>query len=87
MPNGKPGDHPYTDIVVHRRSVYSPRVDDLVRRVAMLSTQAERHQLADMLFRDFDDFNQPDVATLEAHLTSLHDQLVARAKERGWQVP
>ena len=36
MANGKPGDHPYTDIVVHGRRVYSELADDLVRRIADL---------------------------------------------------
>lgn len=34
MPNGKPGDHPYTDVVVHGRTVFGPPIDDLIRQVA-----------------------------------------------------
>jgi hypothetical protein len=37
MPNGRPGDHPYTDIVHHGEGVYSDAVDDLVQKVAELS--------------------------------------------------
>lgn len=36
MPNGRPGDHPVTDILVHGMSVFSPEVDELVRRLARL---------------------------------------------------
>ena len=35
MPNGKPGDHPYTDIIVHRSSSqFGVEVSDLVRAMA-----------------------------------------------------
>jgi hypothetical protein len=37
MPNGRPGDYPYTDIVHHGEAVYSGAVDDLVRKVAELN--------------------------------------------------
>ncbi len=33
MPNGKPGDHPLTDIVVHNHEVFGAPVDDLVREL------------------------------------------------------
>ena len=46
MPNGKPGDIPYTDIVSHGRRVYSEEIDRLVR---------------DMLSRQYDGFSKPDV--------------------------
>jgi hypothetical protein len=36
MPNGKPGDHPYTDIVIHGRDVY-------------LSDDKTQRKLADLL--------------------------------------
>lgn len=31
MPNGKPGDHPITDLMVHGRSSMPPEIEDLVR--------------------------------------------------------
>ena len=30
MPNGKSGDHPVTDIVIHHRPIFSPTIDGLV---------------------------------------------------------
>jgi len=33
MPNGRPGDHPLTDITVHKILTYSRRADSLVRRL------------------------------------------------------
>lgn len=37
MPNGKPGDHPLTDILVYGRDVYSARVAALVREIAAIA--------------------------------------------------
>jgi hypothetical protein len=34
MPNEKPGDHPLTDILVHKLNVYGPEADDLIRKIA-----------------------------------------------------
>jgi hypothetical protein len=36
MPNGKPGDHPITDIVKHKIPTYSPEIDALVRKLVEL---------------------------------------------------
>lgn len=33
MPNGKLGDHPLTDIVVHRMDVFGDEIDSLVRKI------------------------------------------------------
>ena len=33
MPNGKPGDHPITDITLHRLTVFGPEIDELVRDI------------------------------------------------------
>jgi hypothetical protein len=39
--NGKPGDHPITDILVWNRDVYGTELDSLVREVCALS-EAQR---------------------------------------------
>lgn len=36
MPNGKPGDRPDTDVLVHDTDVYSEGVNNLIREVANL---------------------------------------------------
>ena len=36
MPNGKPGDHPITDIVNHKVPTYTPEIDELVRKLVKL---------------------------------------------------
>ena len=33
MPNGKPGDHPLTDLVVHGRALFGAPYDDLIREI------------------------------------------------------
>src|SRR5688500_13084656 len=48
MPNGKVGDHPFTDIVIHGRRVYSERADALVREIDELGG---RERIADVLWR------------------------------------
>ena len=83
MPNGKPGDHPYTDIVIHGRDIYSPRAAALIREIATLVDDKSRRKLADMLFLDYNEFGHPDVATLERILTDMRDQARAAARSRG----
>ncbi|MEK7364978.1 MAG: hypothetical protein AAB016_13500 [candidate division NC10 bacterium] len=36
MPNGKPGDHPVTDLIVHGRHPFPPDVEELVRTLHTL---------------------------------------------------
>jgi hypothetical protein len=43
MPNGKPGDHPLTDIVVHNIEVFGSEIDDKVRRIYAASPSS-KHQ-------------------------------------------
>ena len=86
MPNGKPGDHPYTDIVVHGRNVYSPRAAALVRELVELMDEKGRHDLADLLMREYNDFGKPDVAKLERVLTEMRDTAKQSAKERGFEL-
>jgi hypothetical protein len=86
MPNGKPGDHPFTDIVNYKRDVYSPRAAALVREIARLADEKTRSQLADMLFHDYNEYANPDVAKLERALTDMRDQLLRQTRERGYEV-
>ena len=41
MPNGRPGDHPLTDLLKHGQSVYGARADQCIREIASLSTGHE----------------------------------------------
>ncbi len=72
MPNGKPGDHPLTDIVVHRLRVYSPAVDRLVHDIVELGG---REEIADLLLLEFNNLDHPDLTRLEAILRPIRDRL------------
>jgi hypothetical protein len=87
MPNGKPGDHPWTDVTVHRRRVYSERADSLIREIAELAGDVERQRIADMLLSEYNEFSNPDVKKLEHTLTDVRERLRRDADERGWEVP
>jgi hypothetical protein len=82
--NGKPHDHPFTDIVVHRRDVYSPRAANLVREIDKLCDDKTRDKLADLLF-EYNDFANRDVKKLEAVLTEMRDKALQEARERGFE--
>jgi hypothetical protein len=87
MPNGKPGDHPYTDIVVHGRDVYSQRVSALVREIARLADERTRHELIDRLLEKYNPYLKPNVGALEQELVQLRARLLADARARGFEVP
>lgn len=86
MANGKPGDHPFTDITIHGRDVYSRRTAELVREIARLGDEKTCDQLADLLLREYNEYNNPDVAKLEAVLTEMRDKLMREARERGFEL-
>jgi hypothetical protein len=84
MPNGKIGDHPLTDILIHERRVYSERADNLVREIAKLGAKEE---IADMLIGEFNDFDKPDVPKLERVLTQIRNRFRQQARDRGAERP
>ncbi len=86
MPNGKPGDHPFTDIVVHGREVYSPQAAKLVREIAELANDIECREISDLLYTEYNEFSDPDVKKLERVLIELRDKLLLDARERGFEV-
>ena len=47
MPNGRPGDNPYTDLVFHRWELFGPEIDDKIRKIHSLAiSPVERHLYA-----------------------------------------
>ena len=86
MPNGKPGDHPLTDILVHKRNVYSPLAASLVREIAVLADEKTRRELGDLLFTQYNEFSNPDIPELERYLTGLRDRLKQAARDRGLEL-
>jgi hypothetical protein len=86
VPNGKIGDHPYTDIVIHGRAVYSAVADDLVRQIAALADDKNRQALEDLLLGEYNEYSRPNVPRLERVLTDLRDRLLDEARTRGFEV-
>ena len=82
MPNGKPGDNPYTDIIVHGIDSYSPNVARLVREISKLGDEATCNKLADTLFLEYNEFASPNISKLERYLTNLRDKLLRDARAR-----
>jgi hypothetical protein len=79
MPNGKIGDHPLTDILVHGRRVYSDQVDSLIRKIV---DRGGRDRIDLLLFTEFNPFNKPDIAKLERVLREICDDL--KGTELPW---
>jgi hypothetical protein len=67
--NGKPGDHPVTDICVHGYAVFSPKADELVRELMRLGGPQAVYGLLD------DWFSPPSVPDLERQLEAACNQL------------
>jgi hypothetical protein len=86
MANGKVGDHPYTDVVVHGQDLYSRRAAELIRAIDGLANEATRRQLADLLLHEYNDLLNANVPGLEKHLTALHAQLRRDANDKGWEI-
>lgn len=87
MPNGKVGDHPFTDITIHGRVVYSERATQLIRQILSLADDATKRQLGSKLLLEYNDHYHPDVEKLEAELSKMYQLLRADVQERGFEVP
>jgi hypothetical protein len=86
MPNGSPGDGPYTDILVHGIDVYSARASALVREIARYADEHTRRHVLGHLFGKYKPMLNPDVPALERELTELRDKVLKEARQRGFEV-
>ena len=77
--NGKPGDHPLTDILVHQLTVYSPQIDELIRTIVAVGGQQE-------LENRFDLFAPPPLEQFGVELSEMLSRLEEEARARGWEV-
>jgi hypothetical protein len=77
--NGKPGDHPITDIVKWNLPRFSPLADELIAEIVQLGAQQE-------LERTFDLFTPRSLPSFEAKLKEMSDRIFTDRKERGWEV-
>ena len=87
MPNGKPGDHPLTDILQHKLEVYSAHADRLVREIVNLADEKTRRELGDRLYQEYNPYGSPDIQKLEHELGELRSGLTAEARDCGSELP
>jgi hypothetical protein len=76
--NGKLGDHPLNDILDHGVPVFSPEIDEIVRKLAAL---VPRYRLVEM----FDWLNPPPLAEFKTELGAQLNRLTDDANARGWE--
>lgn len=78
MPNGKPGDHPLTDILIHGFPVFGPELDDLIREIDDLGGSETLAKEINLI--DFDPRLGPealDPGDLRRRLITIRDRLRA----------
>jgi alpha-amylase/alpha-mannosidase (GH57 family) len=80
MPNGKPGDHPLTDIFVHKLETYGREADELILKIGRLCTQRE---LDEWWEREIGWSDDPILALRKAR--ARYKELLKRAQEGGWE--
>jgi hypothetical protein len=76
--NGKPGDHPITDIMVHHRSVFGDPLDTQLRQMGELMSY-------DRLCDWFQPYWSKSAAELQPIVAAKLQQLRQDAQERGWE--
>ena len=80
--NGKPGDHPLTDILSHKIEVYGREADELIRKIGDLCS---RRELDEWWEREIGWSQDNELALRKAR--ARHDELLTRAREGGWETP
>jgi hypothetical protein len=78
--NGKPHDHPLTEILDHDLEVYGPEEDSLVRRISELSSRRELHS-----WWETEIGWQPDSGRILFKARERLAALQKRASESGWE--
>ena len=77
MPNGRPGDHPLTDLFGHHQEVYGAEADDLIRKIGDLCPA----ELDEWWHREIAPLGDRDEILNRARLR--HAELLRRAQESG----
>ena len=78
--NGKKGDQPITDILLHNLPTYSPKADALIKEIVQLGGRAELESTFDLMVPP-----RP-IAPFEQKLQKFRDRLYRDAKQRGWDL-
>lgn len=77
--NGKKGDHPLTDLLVHKIPVYTISIDNLIVEISKLVSY-------DRLYDMFNWYSLPSLPEFEQQLKDILKQFKEDAKERGWEI-
>ena len=80
MPNGKPGDHPITDLMVHHLAVYGEPLDNELRQLGELMSY---RRLCDW-FEGEQHWTTPK-EQLEPIVAAKLETLKREAQSRGWE--
>jgi hypothetical protein len=80
MPNGKPGDHPITDLMIHHLSVYGEPLDTELKQLGELMSY---HRLCDW-FEQGQYWTTPK-EKLEPIVVAKLDTFKRDAQNRGWE--
>jgi len=78
MANGRPGDHPLTDILHYKTMVYGVEADILILKIAELSSDRELHQ-----WWNAEIGWECEPAEVLRRAAARYEELVRRAKESG----
>ena len=80
MANGKPGDHPLTDLLQWKHEVYGSETDELIRKISSLSSNRE---LDEWWEKEIGWECNPKKALKKAKI--FNEALQKKAKESGWE--
>jgi hypothetical protein len=81
MPNGRPGDHPLTDILSYGASNYPEDINALVKQLAQMpGFAAVRDRVANILWEDWPAWQnvKPDFAKVRVSLLEVQRELQTR---------
>ncbi|HEY6904685.1 MAG TPA: hypothetical protein VI216_10295 [Candidatus Acidoferrales bacterium] len=78
--NGKPGDHPLTDILIHKLDVYGKEGADLIRRIA---APCSRRELDEWWEREIGFSGDGQLVRRKGQ--QYLEELMKRAKKSGWE--
>lgn len=78
MANGSPGDHPYTDIVIHKRKVLGEEIDNLVRELQQMpGFDRFKEEVCDLLVKNEPPWNKnPDFEFVKKRLYEVREHLI-----------
>ncbi|OHB77783.1 MAG: hypothetical protein A2Z34_11220 [Planctomycetes bacterium RBG_16_59_8] len=79
MPNGKPGDHPRTDLTIHDMAVYGEPTDGILKRLIELMGQHRFDEWFNPIWRN----SKEEIAEMaKAKLATVEKDALAR----GWEI-